>query len=269
MFKISDKGNFGLRLCSFSPQVCVPNARLSKKYSIWLPHIAGETVASTLAATFFYLSRNQQCYEKLATEIRSTFGSGAEICAGSRLSGCRYLRACIDEALRMSPPVPSTLWREAVPDGQSEPLVIDGHVIPPGTQVGVNIYSLHHNERYFPEPFKFLPDRWLDGKETMLATHDALAPFSIGSRGCAGKAMAYLETSLVLAKTLWYFDFETELHKKESEKASGFTYRAGEFPIYDLFAANHDGPRLAFRPRGSYCKELWGIKHEWVVAWNL
>ncbi|KAI1127898.1 cytochrome P450 [Nemania abortiva] len=216
----------------------------------------GETIASTLAATFFYLSRNQECYEQLAAEIRSTFSSGAEICAGSRLTGCRYLRACIDESLRMSPPVPTTLWREAAPVVPSEPLIVDGHVVPPGTQIGVNIYSLHHNEKYFPEPFTFMPDRWLDGKETRLASSNAFVPFSVGLRGCAGKAMAYLEVSLVLAKTLWYFDFEAARDTRESSTSSGLAYSAGEFPIYDIFAASHDGPRLFFRPRGTYCEEL-------------
>lgn len=200
----------------------------------------------------------------MAAEIRSTFRSGAEIAGGGgRLSRCRYLRACIDESLRISPPVPSTLWREAAPDAvqsqQQQPLVIDGHVIPPGTQVGVNIYSLHHKEEYFPQPFRFLPERWMGGGETGLATSEALSPFSFGPRGCAGKAMAYLETSLVLAKTLWYFDFEEAApppRERGSGARSGFALDAGEFPIYDLFAASHDGPRLIFRPRGNYYEDL-------------
>ena len=83
--------------------------------------------------------------------------------------------------------------------------------MPPGTQVGVNIYTLHHNETYFPEPYKFTPERWLPSETPEAqrkAMHEAFTPFSIGYRGCAGKSMAYLETSLVIAKTLWYFDFK-------------------------------------------------------------
>jgi cytochrome P450 len=38
--------------------------------------------------------------------------------------------------------------------------------------------------------------------------YDAFSPFSIGPRGCAGKAMAYLEMGLVLVKTFWYLNFE-------------------------------------------------------------
>ncbi len=47
----------------------------------------------------------------------------------------------------MSPPTPGTLWRCLAPEEEGRgPFVVDGHVIPQGTKVGVNIYSLHHNE---------------------------------------------------------------------------------------------------------------------------
>lgn len=47
----------------------------------------------------------------------------------------------------MSPPIAGTLWREqASDDEESTPLIVDGHIIPKGTYVGVNTYSLHHNE---------------------------------------------------------------------------------------------------------------------------
>ncbi|KAI1868729.1 uncharacterized protein JN550_006304 [Neoarthrinium moseri] len=239
-----------------------------KQQSLWTEAVfffaaGGETIASSLAAAFFYLSRNSSCYEKLATEIRTTFRSGREISGGSRLSGCRYLRACIDEALRMSPPVPGILWREATPGIKDKPLVIDDHVIPSGTQVGVSIYSLHHNEEYFPDPFEFQPEKWLVGtKSSRAAAQAAFTPFSIGSRGCAGKTMAYLEISLVLAKTLWYFNFQRTSSVCKKDLGSGISRvtqglaTENEFPIYDVFAASHDGPTLEFHPRDSLCDEL-------------
>lgn len=122
-----------------------------------------------------------------------------------------YLRAFIDEALRLSPPVPGILWRDISPEYQrnNQPFLVDGHVIPRGTAFGINVYSLHHNEDYFPDSFSFKPERWLDSSpDTKKIMREAFNPFSMGPRGCAGKSMAYLEASLVLAKTLWYFDFE-------------------------------------------------------------
>lgn len=225
----------------------------------------GDTTATGMAALFFYLSRNPEAYRKLADEIRSAFSSADEIKGGPQLSGCHYLRACFDEALRLSPPVPGTLWCELAKGEQEKggPLVIDGHVIPPNTQLGVNIYSLHHNELYFPDPFAFKPERWLvKGDTTALhKINTAFDAFSTGPRGCAGKSMAYLEAGMVIASTLWYFDFETtpgpagEVGAGKSVNGVG-RQREGEFQLYDGFSSSHDGPNLVFRPRGDYWKDL-------------
>ncbi|KAI0097286.1 cytochrome P450 [Nemania sp. FL0031] len=210
----------------------------------------GDTITTAMSALFFYLSRNPSVYKKLATEIRSTFKDYEDIKGGQQLTGCRYLRACIDETLRISPPVAGTLWREP-----SEPVVIDGRVIPAGTQVGVNSYSLHHNEDYFTRPFEFDPDRWLVTDEVVLSRmNSAFFPFSLGSRGCTGKSMAYLEVGLMLAKTMWLFDFEIAPGNSGavSEGAPGGARereRPNEFQLYDTFGSQHDGPNLVFHLR--------------------
>ncbi|KAI1635000.1 cytochrome P450 [Biscogniauxia mediterranea] len=221
----------------------------------------GDTSATALSATLFYLSRNPKCYSTLATEIRTTFQGGKEIC-GRMLANCHYLRACIDEALRMSPPTPGTLWRQLAPEEEGNgPFIVDGHVIPSGTKVGVNIYSLHHNEEYFPDPFQYNPDRWLAGGDSngeaalRKAAHNAFAAFSIGSRGCAGKPTAYLELSLALAKTLWYFDFETA----PGEVGQIGVGQKGEFRLHDIFTSTHDGPYLVFKPRDSFMEDFGNV----------
>ncbi|KAI1327283.1 cytochrome P450 [Xylariaceae sp. FL0255] len=219
---------------------------------------AGDTTNTALAAVFFYLSRNPTCYATLAREIRSNFATGSEI-RSSAVTTCPYLRACIDEALRMSPPVPGILWREAYAGVQ--PFVGDGHVILPGTIVGVNVYSLHFNAACFQNPFEFCPERWLvDDTKTI---HDAFMPFSTGPRGCAGKAMAYLEVSLVLAKTMWYFDFQMASEQPEiltSEAHQGSL--AGIFELLDSFTSTHRGPMLTFKQRGNFCQDLRSQIHQ-------
>lgn len=219
----------------------------------------GDTTSTALSALFFYLSHNPTVYTKLADEIRNTFASDADICGGPKLASCRYLRACIDEALRMSPPVSGTPWRELSADEQQrgERLVVDGHVIPPGTQVGVNMYALHHSELYYEEPFAFRPERWLDSDDAQLdLMRSAFAPFSLGARGCAGKSMAYLEASLAIAKTLWHFDFDlapgsTAVTGAGVPGSSGGRHRPDEFQLYDIFASMHNGPELIFRHRSN------------------
>ncbi|KAH7309080.1 cytochrome P450 [Stachybotrys elegans] len=240
-----------------------PNKEYSVSSEIWAElgfffPAGGETTASLLSAAFFYLARHPDVYKKLADEIRSTFATDKEIVPGPKLSGCKYLRACLDETLRISPPVSGTPWRELPADDASgEPLVIDGHVIPPGIEIGVNMYALHHNEEYFPEPFAFRPERWLEGGATegeRKLMQDAWAPFSMGARTCPGRAMANQQATLVMAKTFWSFDFETapgELGKLGAgRKGLGVgREREGEFQLYEIIAATHDGPMLVFTRR--------------------
>lgn len=188
-----------------------------------------------MCTVFFYLSRNPPAYARLASEIHTAFSSDSEIRQGPRITNCKYLRAVIDEAMRISPPTPGVMWREQDPHS-AEPLVVDGHVIPPGTMVGVGTYSLMHNPDYFPEPFIFRPKRWLEGdpdqetpkqREARATMRRAFIPFTLGSRAFAGKAVAYLEITLMVAKTLWYFDFE-KAHGKVGELGGGSKGAAGE-----------------------------------------
>ncbi|KAI0880464.1 cytochrome P450 [Annulohypoxylon maeteangense] len=235
----------------------------------------GMTVSTLMSAVFFYLTRHPDVYARLAAEIRTTFTSSEAIAGGPQLSSCKYLRAVIDETMRVAPPTTATPWREddvysATRPRSDSPWVVDGHVIPPGVAVGVSPYSMLHNEAYFPDPFAFRPERWLDGEdgkdgafneETRAIMRRAFVPFALGDRACAGKAMAYLETSLTIAKTLWYFDFETA--PTSAGKVGGGTPgrtdgrdRVDEYQLYDIFTADHDGPNVIFRPRAQFMDEL-------------
>lgn len=229
-------------------------------------NLGGDTTSTAISALFFYLSRNPRVYDKLAAEIRNAFKNDAEIRNGPQLAGSKYLRACIDEALRMSPPVGGTPWRELYPEEQQrhgkQPFIVDGYVVPPGTQVGVCMYSIHHNEEYFPDPFEFRPERWIESDEaTLRLMQSAFSPFSIGPRGCAGKSMAYLEASLVIAKTLWHFDFE-QAPGKMGRAGAGIPGRrdgrgrADEYQLYDSFGSTHVGPNLVFESRGDACGDV-------------
>ncbi|KAJ4350312.1 uncharacterized protein N0V89_008933 [Didymosphaeria variabile] len=219
----------------------------------------GDTTSTALTAALFYLSRYPECYKRLANEIRNAFTSGVEIRHGTKLSGCTYLRACIDEAMRITPPIATTLWRQ-LPESDNEQLfVVEGQVIPPGTEVGVNIYTMHHNEEYFPDSYCFKPERWLDeslGRKKLM--HDAFTPFSIGSRGCGGKAMAYQEASIAIAKTFWYLDFERPAHDMKADRVGEITQYSGkpELEALDQFASVHRGPNLVFRLRDEARDEL-------------
>lgn len=253
-------------LFSFVAQALPSEAAKTRDSVVWKEALVflaagGDTVATALAAPFFYLSRNPECYQRLAHEIRCAFSDGRDIKAGPQLASCRYLRACIDEALRISPPVGATLWRQQVSTDE-KPLIIDGHFIPRGTVFGVNVYALSHNASIFPEPFQYRPERWLPpphvagpgldkAVETARNMSDAFAAFSIGPRNCVGKSLGYLEVSIVLAKTLWYFDFEPASGQLGSVGEASDRGRPWEFCTHDGFNSTHDGPYLVFHERGS------------------
>ncbi|KAI1653502.1 cytochrome P450 [Daldinia decipiens] len=235
------------------------NVELSELWSeAALFYVAGvETSSTTLCALFFYLSRYRECYDRLVAEIRSSFTSGDDIRRGAKLGGCHYLRACLDECMRISPPAPGIFWREASYDDSkaSGPLVIDGHVINPGTHVGVCTYAIHHSEEYFPEPFIFKPERWM-AESPAPKPSVPFAAFSLGARSCPGRSLAYLQISLTVAKTLWYFDFERPSGKLGNVGSRSGEGKPDEFQLYDILASTHTGPMLSFKPRGEYWKDL-------------
>ena len=67
-----------------------------------------------MAATLFYLLKYPEAMAKLRQELDGKFSSADEIRSGPKLASCVYLRACVDEALRMAPPGPGILPRTAL-----------------------------------------------------------------------------------------------------------------------------------------------------------
>ncbi|KAF6832074.1 benzoate 4-monooxygenase cytochrome p450 [Colletotrichum musicola] len=211
--------------------------------------VAGsDTSSTTLAATLFYLSGNPKAYAKLCHEIRSTFQTKDDIRLGAKLNGCNYLKACIDEALRMSPPVGGALWREVRPGG----VTIGSVTLPEGVDVGTGIYSLHHHNDYFEAPFEYRPERWIPGedgvsKESVELARTAFYPFSSGPRSCVGKGFAYHEITLTLANVLYRFDFSRA--SEDQESSGGSTGNVNEFQMWDHVTSAKVGPWLRFQSR--------------------
>lgn len=216
--------------------------------------IAGsDTTSTALAATFFYLVHNAGVLERVVEEVRGAFEEADEIMNGAKLTGCRYLRACIDEAMRMSPPVGGGLPRHILQGG----LTIEATQYPAGIDICVPHYTIHHNPAYFPDPFTYNPSRWLpDIDAPELAQYHELAqsafcPFSIGPRGCIGKGLAYVEMMSAVAKTLFLFDMRLEpgstLGEGRLELENG-RQRRDEYQLKDTFTSMKDGPIVQFRP---------------------
>jgi len=77
---------------------------------------------------------------------------------------------------------------------------INGFNVPSNIEVIYNNYSINHDERVFPEPFKFQPSRWIDEQgQIRQDLTQKFFPFGIGKRACVGKNLAKMEIFLTLA----------------------------------------------------------------------
>ncbi|KAF2795475.1 benzoate 4-monooxygenase cytochrome P450 [Melanomma pulvis-pyrius CBS 109.77] len=215
-----------------------------------------DTSAATLCGLFFYLAHNPRVLAKLNAEIRSTFASVQEIMLGPSLSKCQYLRACIDEALRLAPPAPSELPREVLPGGA----VIQGQFYPPGTVVGCSAWSMGRDEAIYGDAYTFRPERWipsshldtLNSEDQVRNLKKIFHPFSTGSSDCAGRNVAMLELLLVCARTVWKTDIRVAPGFKDGEGRPelGWGQRSrDQFIVKDAFLSLKEGPVLQFRQR--------------------
>ena len=215
--------------------------------------VAGsDTTATTLTATLFYLLHYPAALEEVQREVKENFGSLEEIRIGPQLTACRYLYACIDEAMRLSPPVGGVLPREIMKGG----VTVDGHHFPAGIDIGVPTYTIHHNETYYPDPFAFKPERWIPdptmSKESLEISQSAFCPFGVGRTSCVGKYLAYQEMGIMVARLVWQFDMRVQPDSTLGEGKPGLGWgrqRKNEFQLYDAFVSTHEGPLVEFRPR--------------------
>lgn len=200
--------------------------------------VAGsDTTSSVLTWAWYYLTTNPQCYKKLQAEIDADAEDGKAL-DPTRLSKLPYLNAVINESMRMQPPVPGGLQR-LVPKGG---MVLDGLFVPEGTTVSVSAYVVQHDPaNWAPYPDKFRPERWIDSDKEIAANKNAFLPFSYGPRSCPGKALALMETRLVLAALVPRYD---------PQLVPGFDRTKFEQGVRDCFTIQNLPLPLIMVPRG-------------------
>lgn len=136
-----------------------------------------ETSATLLAVAVYHLLRSPDKLAALRDEVRGAFATGDEL-AFSDVSSLPYLRAVMDEALRIHAPLPAGINRVA-PEGGA---FIDDQFVPEGTVLQVPSWAAFHLEENFTDPWKFVPERWLgDGCPARYANdnRDVFSEFSL------------------------------------------------------------------------------------------
>ena len=185
-----------------------------------------ETTTAALTNTIYLLYTHPQILSKLRAEIDAAL-PGDSIPSYEAASRLPYLRACIEESLRVRPASSFGLPR-VVPKGGR---VIAGKFVPEGVIVSVPTYSLLRNEEVFENAAEYIPDRWLtddqEKKRRMLAMH---LPFSTGPRACIGRNIAYFEQIVVIATLVKFYDFKVP-ENFELETQERFNSNAGNLVV--------------------------------------
>ena len=202
-----------------------------------------DAVRLTIAATIFYWLKNPSTYEKAAEEIRSCVTSTEEI-TDSKLSSLRYLRACIDETMRLCPPKASSLPREVLNGG----ITIDGVYVPEGMTVGTSIYALHHDPDIYPDPFAYNPDRWLVRPQDR-RMQAAFCPFLKGPRMCPGQMVAYFAMELALFHLVYRYELRAAAGKVTGGGYTNVPEREDEYHFKDWILGYADGPLIELDER--------------------
>lgn len=156
-----------------------------------------ETTANALAWTLHLVGKEPSVQERLHAEVAALGGRAPTF---ADLPTLTYTRAVISEAMRMYPPA----WII----GRTTHAVLDlgGWQAPAGSVVGVSPLLLHHDARWFPDPERFDPDRWLDERAGAVP-RNAYLPFGTGPRACVGEQFAWAEavTALAVLSAGWRF----------------------------------------------------------------
>ena len=174
-----------------------------------------DTTTIALCAIFYHLMRNPSKMTKLVAEVdRAREGGqlGDPISYKDSITHLPYTQAVIKEGMRIHPSVGLLLERHVPPGG----IDICNQHIPAGTIVGVNAWVVHHDPVVFPEPDKFLPERWIESEPDELKRMEAsFFAFGAGSRTWIGKNFSLMEMSKVVPLLLRKFAVSLAAPEKE------------------------------------------------------
>lgn len=166
-----------------------------------------DTISTAMCFTAHLIAAHPQVQGKLLRELEQRYEAICDESNGyEALKDFHYLDAVVNEALRMYPPNPIN-DRMCTKRFELPPAVPGGKpfVVEPGTMIGLPVVGVHYDERYYEEPEKFKPERFLDsdGKLTIKVTDSQFfLPFGSGPRICIAHRFAMLEIKLVIAHLL-------------------------------------------------------------------
>ncbi|OUC39945.1 putative unspecific monooxygenase [Trichinella nativa] len=180
-----------------------------------------ETSSTAMGFAAWLLAKHPEVQEKLRQEVNMKFN---DIQIGQEydvIHDMPYMNAVMQETLRLYPPLVLLVVRTCIKE-----CTINEIPFVPGVQVLFPTYSIHHDETIWPEPDRFLPERFIGSD----CAHHPMAwlPFGAGPRNCIGKRFAEMQFKITMAHLLKRY----KLHLSEAEsedpiklKCNGATIR--------------------------------------------
>ncbi|KAF4522756.1 hypothetical protein B566_EDAN009301 [Ephemera danica] len=149
----------------------------------------------------FIMGTYPDIQRRVVEELEEVFGDSGRAPEMADLANLKYLERCVKEALRLYPSVP--FFERSLKTDE----ILDNNAVPGGTTISVNLFIIHRDPEFWPDPEKFDPDRFLP--ENMQNRHPyAYIPFSAGPRNCIGQKFALLEEKVVVSTVLRRFRVE-------------------------------------------------------------
>ncbi|XP_039471651.1 thromboxane-A synthase-like isoform X2 [Oreochromis aureus] len=156
-----------------------------------------ETSSNTLAFTCYLLALHPECQLRVQKEV-DDFYTRHESPDYTNVQELKYLDMVICEALRLYPPG-FRFAREVDHD-----CVVNGQFLPKGITVEIPAGFLHYDPEHWPEPEKFIPERFTP--EAKASRHPFVyLPFGAGPRNCVGMRLAQLEIKMALVRLFHSF----------------------------------------------------------------
>ena len=184
-----------------------------------------DTTTAAMSWACQFIGSHPEVQQKLLIEIDEVFGSNNRQLTNEDIGNLKYLECVIKEVMRLIPPVPF-FFRETTEDQ-----TLNGKLIPKGSSLKVFSYMIHRDEKYFPDPERFDPDRFLP--ENSAERHPfAYVPFSAGKRNCIGQRFAMMEEKVLIANILRKFEIKALKPTSEIKKLVELILRPkGGIPI--------------------------------------
>jgi unspecific monooxygenase len=205
--------------------------------------VAGhETASGALSFALYYLTRDPKALARAQAEIDALWGETDDPePTFTDIPKLRYVRAAIDEALRLWPTAPAYL-RAA----RTDTVLGGGYRMNQGDWAMVLLPLLRRDPQVWPNPEQFDPDRFAPGAAKTRPPH-AYQPFGAGPRACIGRQFALHEAVLALGLLLHRYHL-TPRNDYRLQIAESLTLKPADFELLPRRRQRHRRARpITFR----------------------